>query len=101
MFRLVYRWQGPEAFEGEEWLGCLPRGRDRAWLKRTNAPIEIRQKLMRHANIQTALDTYGKETEVADLHRQAHSRVVKMILPKGESAHEERGTAENPGLTHP
>ncbi len=54
----------------------------RAWLKRVNAPIEIQQELMRHANVQTTLDTYGKETEVSDLHRQAHSRVVKMILPK-------------------
>jgi integrase len=31
----------------------------RAWLKRTQAPIEIQQELMRHANIQTTLDTYG------------------------------------------
>ena len=54
----------------------------RAWLKRTNAPIEIQQELMRHANIQTTLDTYGKETEVSDQQRDAHSRVVKMILPK-------------------
>jgi len=54
----------------------------RAWLKRVNAPIEIQQELMRHANVQTTLDTYGKETEVTDLHRQVHSRVVKMILPK-------------------
>ena len=34
------------------------------------------------ANIQTTLDTYGKETEVSDLHRQAHSKVVKTILVK-------------------
>ena len=34
------------------------------------------------ANIQTTLDTYGKKTEVSDLHRQAHSKVVKMILVK-------------------
>jgi integrase len=54
----------------------------RAWLKRTNAPIEVQQELMRHANIQTTLDIYGKEIEVSDLHREAHSRVVKMILPK-------------------
>lgn len=54
----------------------------RAWLKRTDAPIEVQQELMRHANIQTTLDTYGKETEVSDQHREAHSRVVKMILPR-------------------
>lgn len=54
----------------------------RAWLKRTNAPIEIQQELMRHANIQTTMDTYGKEIEVGDLHREAHSKVVRMILQK-------------------
>jgi integrase len=54
----------------------------RAWLKRTNAPMEIQQELMRHANIQTTLDTYGKETKVSDQQREAHTRVVKMILPK-------------------
>jgi integrase len=54
----------------------------RAWLKRTNAPIEIQQELMRHANIQTTLDTYGKEIAVSKLHRKAHSKVVKMILAK-------------------
>jgi integrase len=56
----------------------------RAWLKRTNAPIEVQQELMRHANIQTTLDTYGKEIEVSDQHREAHRKVVKMILPKEE-----------------
>jgi integrase len=58
----------------------------RAWLKRTGAPMEIQQELMRHANIQTTLDTYGKEIEVSDLHREAHSRVVKMILNKEGAA---------------
>ena len=53
----------------------------RAWLGRTRAPIEIQQELMRHANIQTTLDTYGKELKVSEQHREANSKVVKMILP--------------------
>jgi integrase len=54
----------------------------RAWLKVTNAPIEVQQELMRHANIQTTMDTYGKDREVSDQHREAHTKVVRMILPK-------------------
>jgi len=54
----------------------------RSWLKRTNAPMEIQTGTDAPANIQTTLDTYGKEIEVSDLHRQAHSKVVKMILAK-------------------
>ena len=44
--------------------------------------MEIQTGTDAPANIQTTLDTYGKETEVSDLHRQAHSKVVKMILAK-------------------
>jgi hypothetical protein len=56
-----------------------------AWLKRTQAPIEIQQEPMRHANIQTTLDIYGKENEVSEQHREAHSKVVKMTLAKEEN----------------
>ena len=54
----------------------------RSWLKRTNAHMELSTGTDAPANIQATLDTYGKETEVSDLHRQAHSKVVKMILAK-------------------
>lgn len=53
----------------------------RAWLKGSNTPIEIQQKLMRHANIQTTTD-YGKDRELSGEHRKAHSRVVRLILRK-------------------
>ena len=52
----------------------------RAWLKRVEAPMEIQQELMRHASLQTTADLYGKENEVTELHRQAHSGVVKLTL---------------------
>jgi len=46
----------------------------RAWLKRTGASMGVQQELMRHANLQTTLGTYGKEIEVSDQHRQGTAR---------------------------
>jgi integrase len=76
------RKKGPDVWVYRYWHTF--RHSYRAWLKRTNAPMEVQQELMRHANIQTTMDTYGKETDVTDLQREAHSKVVKMILPKEE-----------------
>jgi len=56
----------------------------RAWLDRTHTPILVQRDLMRHASVQTTED-YGKETEVSDQKREAHSKVVRMILPKEEN----------------
>ena len=70
----------------------------RAWLGRTKAPIEIQQELMRHANIQTTLDIYGKELEVSEQHREANSKVVRMILPKQSW---ERSVKDRRSLSHP
>jgi integrase len=57
----------------------------RAWLDRNNTPIQVQRDLMRHASVQTTMDVYGKETEVSDQKREAHSKVVKMILSKEEN----------------
>ena len=48
-----------------------------------------RQKeLMRHASIQTTMNVYGKA--MTDSKRQAHSKVVEMVLNSGKSK-ENRG----------
>lgn len=62
----------------------------RSSLDHTEAPLGVQKELMRHASIQTTMNIYGKA--MTDSKRQAHSRVVEMVLkskkPKTETATE-------------
>ena len=50
----------------------------RSWLDDTGAPTTVQKELMRHASIQTTMNVYGKA--MTDGKRQAHSKVVELIL---------------------
>ncbi len=50
----------------------------RSWLDDTGAPTTVQKELMRHASIQTTMNVYGKA--MTDSKRQAHSKVVELIL---------------------
>ena len=50
----------------------------RSWMDDTGAPMTVQKELMRHASIQTTMNIYGKA--MTDSKRQAHSRVVEMVL---------------------
>lgn len=54
----------------------------RSWLDEAGAPMTVQKELMRHASIQTTMNVYGKA--MSDSKRQAHSKVVAMVLRKGE-----------------
>jgi integrase len=55
----------------------------RSWLDDTGAPITVQKELMRHASIQTTMNVYGKA--MTDSKRQAHSKVVEMVLKSRKS----------------
>jgi integrase len=55
----------------------------RYWLDETGAPITVQKELMRHASIQTTMNIYGKA--MTDSKRQAHSKVVEMVLNSSKS----------------
>ena len=50
----------------------------RSWMDDTGAPLTVQKELMRHANIQTTMNVYGKA--MTDTKRNANSKVVEMIL---------------------
>ena len=56
----------------------------RSWLDETGAPLTVQKELMRHASIQTTMNIYGKA--MTDSKRQAHSKVVEMVLNGSKSA---------------
>jgi integrase len=55
----------------------------RSWLDEIGAPLTVQKELMRHASIQTTMNIYGKA--MTDSKRQAHSKVVKMVLNSSKS----------------
>ena len=55
----------------------------RSWLDDTGAPLTVQKELMRHASIQTTMNIYGKA--MTDTKRQAHSKVVEMVLNSSKS----------------
>jgi hypothetical protein len=55
----------------------------RSWLDETGAPITVQKELMRRASIQTTMNIYGKA--MTDSKRQAHSKVVEMVLNSSKS----------------
>jgi integrase len=54
----------------------------RSLLDETGAPIGVQQKLMRHANVATTMNVYGRATLRAKQH--ANSKVVQMVMSKEE-----------------
>ena len=52
----------------------------RSLLDETGAPIGVQQKLMRHANVATTMNVYGRATLRAK--QQANSKVVQMVMNK-------------------
>jgi integrase len=50
----------------------------RSWLDAVGTSITVQQKLMRHADIRTTMNTYGDV--VTDEMAQAHSKVVGLAL---------------------
>jgi hypothetical protein len=51
----------------------------RTLLDETGAPLKVQQELMRHADIRTTLNVYGKAMDASK--REAHSKVVRLVLP--------------------
>ena len=52
----------------------------RAWLGDNGEPLTVQKELMRHASIQTTLNTYGGG--MMDSMREAHGRVVKQAISR-------------------
>jgi integrase len=61
-------------------LGTHTRHTYRSWLDAVGAPIAVQQKLMRHGDIRTTMNTYGDV--VTDEMSQAHSKVVRLALSR-------------------
>ena len=59
----------------------------RSLLDESSAPIGVQQKLMRHSNVATTMNVYGKANLRAK--QQANSKVVQMVLAQ-----------ERPKLSH-
>jgi integrase len=59
----------------------------RSWLDATGAPIGVQQKLMRHAQVSTTMNTYGNA--LMQSKRDANSRVARLVL----NAREELSTS--------
>jgi len=45
----------------------------------TGAPMKVQQELMRHADIRTTMNVYGKAMDESK--RKAHGKVVRLVLP--------------------
>jgi integrase len=56
----------------------------RAWLDAVGTPIAVLQKLMRHADIRTTMNTYGDV--ITDEMAEAHGKVVRMVLPRASAS---------------
>ena len=52
----------------------------RAWLGDNGEPLTVQKELMRHASIETTLNTYGGG--MMDSMREAHGRVVKQAMAR-------------------
>jgi integrase len=50
----------------------------RTLLDETGAPMKVQQELMRHADIRTTMNVYGKAMDASK--REAHGNVVRMLL---------------------
>jgi integrase len=50
----------------------------RSWLDQTKAPMTVQKDLMRHADIKTTMNVYGKA--MAKPMREANSEVVRLVI---------------------
>jgi len=50
----------------------------RSLLDETGAPLKVQQELMRHADIRTTMNSYGRAMERSK--REAHGKVVRLVL---------------------
>jgi integrase len=55
----------------------------RSWLDAVGIPIAVQQKLMRHADIRTTMNTYGEV--VSDEMAQAASKVAELALNRAQT----------------
>ena len=51
----------------------------RTLLDETGAPMKVQQELMRHSDIRTTMNVYGKAMDESK--RKAHGKVVRLVLP--------------------
>ena len=56
----------------------------RSFLDDAGAPVGVQQKLMRHAQVATTMNTYGNAQMTSK--RSANTKVVQMVLPSKEAA---------------
>ncbi len=52
----------------------------RVLLKRLKTPVEVQKQLMRHADLKTTLEIYGREARLDEERRTANSELAKMLL---------------------
>jgi integrase len=50
----------------------------RSWLDQTKAPMTVQKDLMRHADIKTTMNVYGKA--MAEPMQEANSEVVRLAI---------------------
>ena len=55
--------------------------------------MTVQKELMRHASIQTTMNVYGKA--MSDTKREAHSKIVAMVLRKKRGPQSETATTDN------
>jgi integrase len=61
------------------WLSGSEQSRLRELIDDIGTPLGVQQRLMRHADIKTTMNTYGSAFEKTK--RRANSRVADLILP--------------------
>lgn len=70
----------------------------RSWLDAAGTPITVQKQLMRHSSIKTTLDIYGDV--VTNEVSTAHSKVVGMVLGRGERTAEQHTQPHTLPLSH-
>jgi integrase len=73
----VYQKAGKAAGIGGLGTHCL-RHTFRTWLDSVGTPVDVQQKLMRHADIRTTMNIYG-DAVTADM-AEAHGKIVDLAL---------------------
>lgn len=52
-----------------------------SWLRANGEDIKVQQELLRHADVRTTMNIYTQAN--SEQKRQAHSRIVQLVLPEG------------------
>jgi|SRR5580658_2048149 integrase len=71
-------WQAKRS-DCKEWAGTIFRHTYRTLIDDIGTPLGVQQRLMRHADIKTTMNTYGSAFEKTK--RRANSRVADLVLP--------------------